>query len=101
MLVRIVRMTFAPEHVDPFLTLFDEVSPTIRDVDGCHHLELWQDVRYPSIITTYSEWSDREALHAYRHSPFFESTWERTRRMFAAPPRAFSHKIIRKPGKKR
>jgi quinol monooxygenase YgiN len=88
-------MTFRPDALETFLEIFDTSSPKIRAFPGCHHLELWQDPRYEGIVTTYSHWTDSEALDAYRHSMLFRETWSRTRRLFAAPPVARSHHILR------
>jgi len=95
MLVRLVRLTIAPQHRARFLRLFDDAAPTIRAVDGCHHLELWADARYPNVLTTYSVWRDADALNAYRDSAFFNKTWAETKTLFAAPPRALSHTVVR------
>jgi quinol monooxygenase YgiN len=94
MLIRTVRMTFRPEAVPEFLAMFEETAPQIRGFAGCRHLELWEDVRFPNILTTYSVWVDEEHLHAYRASPLFTSTWARTRKWFAAP--AVAHSYLRK-----
>lgn len=87
-------MTFVPDRIDDFLNLFRETSPRIRSFEGCRHLELWRDDRYPNVMTTYSIWDGPEQLDSYRQSELFRETWERTRRMFAAPPKAFSHRRI-------
>ena len=94
MLIRVVRMTFHPGKLDAFLKRFDETSPEIRAFPGCQHLELWQDERYPNLLSTYSHWTDADALDRYRHSDLFKTTWAHTKPLFAAPPRAYSqHKI--------
>lgn len=98
MLIRLVRMTFHPNAVDAFLDLFDRSAPRIRAFPGCLHLELWQGERYPNILTTCSHWSGPEALEAYRHSDLFRSTWAQTKPLFAAPPEAFSHHVLRAAG---
>ena len=90
MLIRTVRMTFDPAQVDAFLALFAESRPHILAQDGCQHLALWRDGRYPNVFTTFSHWRDEDALHSYRHSEFFVSTWARTKNLFAAPPEARS-----------
>ena len=95
MLTRTVRMTFVPTKTDDFLALFDEVSQHIRSFDGCAHLELWQDVAYPNIFTTYSQWDTADHLQAYRNSNLFESTWRRTKAMFADRPVARSSTTVR------
>ena len=94
-LVRIVRMTFRPDALDTFLAIFDRASPHIRATEGCLHLELWQDPRYPGVVTTFSEWMSEEALNAYRGSDLFRSTWSETRVLFASPPVARSHYRLR------
>ena len=97
MLFRTVQMTFAPQHVESFLKLFAEAAPRIRAVPGCGHLELWQDARYPNVLTTYSRWDAPAALEAYRSSALFRDTWARTKPLFAAAPRAFSHTRLDAP----
>ncbi len=91
-LIRVVRMTFDPAAVDDFLTLFRQVSPRIRRFEGCKHLELWEDRRYPNVFTTYSIWQSEEHLEVYRKSELFRETWAQTRRWFAAPPQAHSYR---------
>jgi quinol monooxygenase YgiN len=94
-LVRIVRMTFAPDTVAPFLEHFDTTAPQIRSVDGCQHLELWRDADAPHICTTYSHWDDAEALNQYRHSDLFRSTWAEVKPLFADAPEAHSYTVAR------
>lgn len=90
MLLRTVRMTFRPDRVPEFLALFEATAPRIRSVPGCRHLELWEDARYPNILSTFSHWDDEAALNAYRHSALFKDTWAKTKPLFAAPPQAQS-----------
>ncbi len=91
-LIRVVRMTFKPQDVPDFMNLFHEVSPCIRRFEGCKHLELWEDRRYPNVLTTYSIWESDAHLEAYRKSELFRKTWDRTRMWFAAPPEAHSYR---------
>ena len=88
-------MTFRPDAVDDFLVLFDGAAPQIRAFPGCRHLALWQDDRFPNLLTTYSHWSDAEALERYRQSALFKATWAQTKRLFAAPPEARSLHVLR------
>jgi quinol monooxygenase YgiN len=88
-------MTFHPASVDAFLALFEASAPQIRAFPGCEHLELWQDVRFANILTTYSHWHDEHALNRYRHSTLFTETWAQTKRLFAAPPHAVSQQVLR------
>ena len=90
MLLRTVRMTFAPNQLDAFLALFAEARPKIQAMSGCHHLELWRDARFPNVLTTFSQWTDADALDAYRTSDLFKTTWARTTPLFAAAPVAHS-----------
>ena len=90
MLIRIVRMTFAPENVDAFLQLFQDSESQIRQMPGCRFLELWQDADQPHVYCTHSHWESAEALHAYRRSALFGQVWPATKRLFAAPALAFS-----------
>ncbi len=90
LLVRIVRLTLRTEEIEDFLVLFDSVKLDIRSFEGCKHLELLQDTKYPNIVTTYSLWTDESALNAYRNSRLFKDTWRKTKKKFAASPFAFS-----------
>ena len=91
MLLRTVRMTFHPGRVAAFRALFDATRERIAAAPGCRSLELWQDPRYASILTTVSLWDGPDALDAYRASALFRETWARTTPLFAAPPVAASH----------
>ncbi|TYZ07615.1 antibiotic biosynthesis monooxygenase [Hymenobacter lutimineralis] len=90
MLIRIVRMTFRPEHVADFLVLFREHEQLIRAQPGCRHLALWQDADIPHVFCTYSHWETPAALENYRHSALFGRVWPATKRLFSAPAQAFS-----------
>ena len=94
MLLRTVRMTFRPDRLDAFHALFRDARPRIRAVDGCLRLELWADVRFPNVLTTYSEWASAEALEGYRQSDLFRTTWARTTPLFAAAPVAHSQRRV-------
>lgn len=93
MLIRVVRMTFAPMQVAAFLTLFHATKHRIRQQPGCRHLALWQDADNPHIYSTYSHWDDAAALDSYRKSALFGEVWPATKRLFVAPPVAFSSLI--------
>ena len=90
MLIRVVRMTFQPDGVGPFLDLFRASRPLIRAFPGCLHLELCRDADDPNVFCTYSHWESGLALEAYRQSELFLSTWARTKSLFAAKAHAFS-----------
>ena len=83
-------MTFHPEKLARFRALFDRAAPSIRAFQGCRHLALWEDARFPNVLSTYSEWESEEALAHYRASDLFKSTWADTKPLFAAAPVAYS-----------
>lgn len=88
-------MTFHPDQVDTFLSIFDESAPRIRAFPGCIRLDLLRDDRFPNILSTISHWQDEDALQHYRSSNLFRGTWARTKPLFAGAPEAFSHRILR------
>lgn len=94
MIKRIVKMSFHPEKIDEFLTLFESVKNKIRSSEGCEHLELLQDQKNPSIIFTYSYWLEERYLDQYRYSNLFESTWAKTKKLFNDKPEAWSTQLI-------
>lgn len=87
-------MSFHPDKIDDFLSLFESVKNKIRNSEGCQHLELLQDQTNPSIIFTYSFWLEERYLEAYRYSDLFESTWAKTKKLFNGKPEAWSTQII-------
>lgn len=98
MIVRLVKMVFAPEHIETFQELFRENKQYIRDFDGCSLLELYQDNAQPGIFFTYSYWESEEALENYRHSDLFKKVWGKTKPLFAEKPQAWSvDKVVSLP----
>ena len=92
MIIRVVRLTLHPDRVNDFISLFNQSAPTIRGFAGCRHLELWVDVSFPNIVTSYSHWDSDTDLQTYRASAFFKKTWASVTPMFAAPATAHSYK---------
>ncbi len=90
MLIRVVRMVFAAEKVPEFLAVFNDSKDQIRGFAGCRHMELLQDLNDPNIFMTYSHWESEEHLNNYRKSALFGQVWPATKKLFAAPPVAFS-----------
>lgn len=88
--VRIVKMGFHEEHIETFLTNFDENKMKIRGFDGCQFLELYRDKTTPSIFFTYSYWESEAHLEAYRHSELFKNVWAKTKPLFNRNPEAWS-----------
>jgi quinol monooxygenase YgiN len=83
-------MTFHPEKVGDFLTIFQQASPKIKSFQGCEYLELLQDLSDKNIYYTYSQWKSAEDLEKYRNSPLFKATWQQTKSLFLRSPLAFS-----------
>ena len=95
MIVRIVRMTFHADAVEDFLVLFDAAAPNIRAFDGCRHLELWREAGLAHVMTSYSHWTQPEALERYRQSVLFKETWSKAKPLFGARPVATSWHVLR------
>lgn len=90
MIIRIVKMTFKPQHVAEFQRLFDGWKQRIRAFPGCRHLELLHDTNDPRIFFTYSYWDDAACLERYRTSDVFSEVWPTVKPMFAAPTEAWT-----------
>jgi heme-degrading monooxygenase HmoA len=90
MIIRIVKLTFKHEEIEPFKALFDTVKSLIRNSEGCKDLALWQDTFHRNIFFTYSVWDSEDSLNLYRGSELFANTWSQTKIKFAAKPEAWS-----------
>ena len=90
MIHRIVKMTFDPEKIADFLSVFQANKGDIRASNGCYHLELWQDTEQSNVLFTYSVWESEEALENYRQSDVFRDTWSQTKAFFIEKPAAWS-----------
>lgn len=90
MIIRIVRMTFLPEKISEFQSIFEKCQHGIKQMPGCLHLELWRDLDNPDVLITHSHWETEEYLNAYRRTEFFRLIWKKTKALFADKPLAFS-----------
>lgn len=90
MLIRIVKMTFVPDKVETFKSIFERQKEKIRSANGCMHLSLLQCADQANVFMTYSWWEDSSFLEAYRESELFKSTWAATKIHFEAKPEAWS-----------
>ncbi len=98
MLVRIVKMSFHPEHIHTFLTHFEEKKELIRKSAGCQLLELYQEQKGSSVFFTYSYWDSEKELDIYRNSDLFKDIWSKTKVLFNKKPEAWSvTKLVRLP----
>ncbi|MES2284460.1 MAG: antibiotic biosynthesis monooxygenase family protein [Bacteroidota bacterium] len=94
MIIRIVKMTFDPDKVADFLKIFDASKQYIRNMEGCSHLELLNDINSPTIFITYSHWQTENDLNNYRNSELFEGVWGKTKILFAAKAEAWSVRSV-------
>ncbi|HRI58627.1 MAG TPA: antibiotic biosynthesis monooxygenase, partial [Saprospiraceae bacterium] len=84
MIKRIVKMIFREESVETFLhDVFEHSKDRIRAFPGCRHMELLRNLQQPNILFTLSYWDDEAALEAYRQSELFQTTWAKTKVLFA------------------
>lgn len=90
MIVRVVKMTFKPEHVEEFLSVFNTYKHYIRESAGCEKLELLNDIRSKNIFFTYSHWRSEEDLNKYRDSALFGTVWNKIKLFFEAKAEAWS-----------
>ena len=90
MLVRIVKLSFNPENIEEFLSIFEATRLQIRHFEGCHKLELYRDKDNTNKFFTYSYWKDENALENYRNSAFFKTAWSNTKILFNEKPEAWS-----------
>ena len=93
MIVRLVRLTLAPDRLEAFDAMFWQHHADIQSQPGCHGVELLGDPEDARVRLTLSRWSSEEALNQYRASALFGQIWPVTKAMFAAPPRAWTYPI--------
>lgn len=90
MLIRIVKMTFAPENIEDFQETFHRIKHKIAAFEGCELVELYQDKHDKCIFFTYSHWQSEADLEGYRNSSFFKEVWRNTKKMFTTKAEAWS-----------
>ena len=90
MFVRIVKLSFHPEHCTAFLANFELMKQQIRNAPGNRLLELYQDKTNSNVFFTYSYWENESDLENYRHSELFKGVWSFTKKLFNDKPQAWS-----------
>lgn len=90
MIKRIVKMSFMPEKVEEFKSIFESNWQKIKGFEGCNHVELLQDATNPSLFFTYSLWQSEAHLNAYRDSELFGHVWSSTKILFNQKPEAWT-----------
>lgn len=94
MIIRIVKLSFHQEHISTFKTIFEESKQKILAQEGCHKVEMLQDINAKNIFFTYSWWSTQGDLNRYRESELFEGVWAKTKILFNDKPLAWSTEKI-------
>ncbi len=89
-MIRVVKLSFKPEHINDFKLFFEGRKERIKSFRGCTYLELWQDHNDSGIFYTYSIWNDQKHLEEYRISELFQDTWAIVKPWFSQKPMAFS-----------
>ena len=87
-------MSFKPEKIEDFKSIFKTNWQHIKGFEGCSHVELLQDENNPSIFFTYSLWQSENHLNAYRDSELFGRVWGATKILFNDKPQAWSVREI-------
>ena len=90
MITRIVKLNFEDDKVDDFLAFFNTINHIINNFPGCYGMKLYQDVKDPSIIMTYSHWENEQALNNYRDSDAFGNIWPNIKPWFKNKPEAWT-----------
>ena len=88
-------MTFREDAVETFLNeVFEHSKSRIRAFPGCRHMELLRQKNKPSVLFTLSFWDDEAALEAYRQSELFQTTWAKTKVLFAEKAEAWTVEVV-------
>ncbi len=90
MIKRIVKMSFDPEKVNDFLSVYKTNWNLIRSFEGCDHVELLRVEDTPNVFFTYSLWKSETHLNKYRDSELFNSVWSRVKPLFNDKPQAWT-----------
>jgi quinol monooxygenase YgiN len=90
MIVRIVRMHFAPEGLALLREKLLQQAPHVRAFPGCSALTLHEDAEQRGAVYSVSYWQSLEALETYRQSQTFRAFWQEIKPYFVQPPQAFT-----------
>ena len=90
MIIRIVRLSFKPEHISDFKNVFYTNEKHIASFPGCSSVTLLQDKKNPEVFFTYSLWDKEESLEQYRKSDLFNQVWGTVKPLFNDKPQAWS-----------
>ena len=94
MIVRLVRLKFAPENVEEFLEFYARSEPAIRAQEGCLALSLLRETGDPGSFATWSTWQSGRDLQRYRRSEFFRGFWPTVKALLREPAEAASFETL-------
>jgi heme-degrading monooxygenase HmoA len=89
-MIRIVKLTLKPEHINDFLSHFETVKNDINSFPGCQGMKLLQGKKDENILFTYSQWATEDDLENYRKSDLFQSIWPTVKQWFESKAEAWS-----------
>lgn len=81
-------MSFNPDKVNDFISVFHERKHFIASSEGCSGVQLLRDISNRNIFFTYSKWNDENSLEKYRQSELFNQVWSEVKKWFADKPEA-------------
>lgn len=90
MLVRVVKMHFAPHFIEEFKSLFNATKPKIANFEGCSGVKLLQHETDDLLFFTISYWDSAAHLERYRQSELFVNTWAKVKPNFLSKAEAWS-----------
>lgn len=99
MINRIVKLTLKKEHIETFPRLFEIIKDDVSNFQGCHGVQLLQDVHDENTFFTYSLWDKEEDLMNYKSSAFFGKTWKTMKAMFDGQAQVWSTQMLGKSKK--
>lgn len=89
-MIRIVKLTFKPEHREDFIRFIGPYREKITSFEGCKGVDFLNDIHDSNIFFTYSHWDNEASLHRYRDSELFQTVWATVKQWFAAKAEAWS-----------
>jgi quinol monooxygenase YgiN len=90
MLIRIVKLSIDPQHLNQFMIYFNDAKNSIRNFEGCTALKLFHNIQEKNVLFTYSHWETEMHLRNYLSSELFSRTWKQVKPLFCAKAEAWS-----------
>ena len=93
-MIRIVKLTFKPEHSSDFVVFISNYREQISNFEGCEGVQFLNDKSNPNIFFTYSHWKHESSLEHYRNSELFKTVWSTVKQWFESKAEAWSVESI-------